>query len=479
MKKLQLLILSVFISTIFGCSTYTKQSQEMANAWQAGDGMLAASLLSNKVAKVEGDDDELIWELEYATVLSSIGDMNGSIEIFDKAEKIINKYEEKAKVALGQETGALLTNQAALPYRGHAYDKIMVNTYKSLNYMILQEHEKARVELNRSLQRQKDAVSENGKRINRAQQAAEESKEGSIKGEDGEDTPEYDTDRAQQDPKFAAAVNEQMGNVDKHLLAYADYVNPFAVFLDGIYFGHQGQGNSDLERARKSLERVKNMSPGKYITADYAMVEAMQEGNPADNVTYILFFTGSAPSRDQTRIDIPLFLVTDQVSYIGASFPKLKYHDDFIDKIVVSSTNGTYYSSELLCSMDAVISKDFKNDWPVVVTKTLLTTATKAIIARSAEEVAKQTGGTWAKYATKIGGIAYQAGTNIADTRTWRTLPKQISYIRMPTPNNGIVKMAIGSQIKIAKVLPKKTNVIIIRSVNTTASPIIQQLTLN
>ena len=479
MKKLiQLLILGISVSTFFGCSTYTKQSQKIVTAWNAGDGMLAATLLSNKVVKAEGGDDELIWELEYATVLSSVGDMNGSIKMFDKAEVVINKYEEKAKVALGQETGALLTNQAALPYRGRAYDKIMVNTYKALNYMILGEHEKARIELNRSLQRQKDAVSENGKRIDKAQQASAESKEGSIEGEDGEELPKYDTNRAQQDPKFAGAVNEQMNNIDKRLLAYADYVNPFAVFLDGIYFSRQGQGSSDFERARKSLERVKNMSPGKYIEADYAMAEAMQEGAVADSITYILFFTGSAPSRDQVRIDIPLFLVTDQVSYIGASFPKLEYHDDFIDEIVVSSTNGSYYTSELICDLDAVVSKDFKNDWPVVMTKTLLTTATKALIARAAEEVAKQAGGTWAKYATKLGGIAYQAGTNIADTRTWQTLPKQISYIRMPTPENGVVKMAIGSQIKVLKVTPGKTNVIKVRSVNVMSSPIIEQFSL-
>lgn len=66
---------------------------------------------------------------------------------------------------VGSEIGASFTNLANLPYRGRAYDKIMLNTYKALNHMQLGDLEAARVELNRSLQRQRDAVDENAKRI--------------------------------------------------------------------------------------------------------------------------------------------------------------------------------------------------------------------------------------------------------------------------------------------------------------------------
>ena len=44
-------------------------------------------------------------------------------------------YAQKAKVRLGQEAGAMLSNQADLDYEGRAYDGIMLNTYKALNYL--------------------------------------------------------------------------------------------------------------------------------------------------------------------------------------------------------------------------------------------------------------------------------------------------------------------------------------------------------
>ena len=73
----------------------------------------------------------------------------------------MDDYAQKAKVRLGQETGALLSNQAELDYEGRAYDGIMLNTYMALNYLALGEPDKARPELIRAYQRQQDAVQDN------------------------------------------------------------------------------------------------------------------------------------------------------------------------------------------------------------------------------------------------------------------------------------------------------------------------------
>ena len=112
-------------------------------------------------------------------------------------------------------------------------------------------------------------------------------------------------------------------------------------------------------------------------------------------------------------------------------------------------------------------------------TKTLLTTAVKAMTAYALEEAASQSGNSWLKYGTKIAMIGYQAGTNIADTRTWRTLPKHFAYIRMPTPHDGQLSLAIGTQQKSIKVIPGKTHIVMVRMVNQTSQPIIKQFTLN
>ena len=464
--------------SLTGCSTYTQQARGITEAWQAGDIGLAVTNVTKKAEKSVDSKDELIWRLEQGTILSVSGDIQGGLEVFDRAEEIVDRYEEEAKVKVGSETLALFSNQANLPYRGRPYDKIMLNTYKALNYLLLSEPDAARVELNRCLQRQRDAVDENNKRIEEAQAIEEQAREGAMEGEGGEAAPEYDVERARQDYAFASAVDAEMAQVDARMLSYADYVNPFSVFVDGLFHCHLGLDNSDLERARKSFERVKGMSPGRYIAEDCAMADSVARGGASEPVTYVLFATGSAPSRDQVRIDIPLFLVTDEISYIGAAFPKLEYHDDYIEQIFAQA-GGASYASENLCSMDAVVSREFKNEWPVILTKTLLTTATKAIVARAAEEVAKQNGNLYAQWGTKLVMAGYQAATNIADLRTWTTLPKNFAYIRMPTPKDGTVELTIGAQKVDVEIVPEKTNILMVRSVNAMSFPIVDAFTLN
>jgi hypothetical protein len=146
-----------------GCSTYQNQSAKMTKAWQAGDGWTAVTNATLKVDKSVGKKDELIWRLEQGTTLAAVGEVQESLAAFDAAEALVDQYENEANLQLGDQAGALLSNQASLTYRGRAYDKVMLNTYKALNYLLLSQPAQARVELNRSLERQSNAVDENNK----------------------------------------------------------------------------------------------------------------------------------------------------------------------------------------------------------------------------------------------------------------------------------------------------------------------------
>ena len=105
--------------------------------------------------------------------------------------------------------------------------------------------------------------------------------------------------------------------------------------------------------------------------------------------------------------------------------------------------------------------------------------ATKALAGRAAEEAAKRSGNQWAVLAARVASTAAQASSNIADLRTWITLPKEISYIRMPTPSDGLLTLRVGTNQQKTNVTPGKTNIIMVRSVNDISLPIIEQFTLN
>ena len=62
-------------------------------------------------------------------------------------------------------------------------------------------------------------------------------------------------DKVNNDSRFKNQFDNYYADLN-HFRAYADYVNPLTVYLDGLFFMTQATGNSDLERSRKSFERV-------------------------------------------------------------------------------------------------------------------------------------------------------------------------------------------------------------------------------
>lgn len=505
-------------ATLFlaGCQTYTQQSADFTQATKAGSIAASVATIDKQADANKGGKDEIVWRLEQGAALRTAGladpslvppipvpppakpaageppapppppptaaevsqyYLKRSIAAFNLAEDRVNNYEEQAKVKVGSEAGALFTNQANLPYRGRSYDKVMMDAYKALNQLQLGRKDEARVELNRALQRQRDAVAENEKRIAESQEAAKAAKEGKAQTEDGK-TAAYDTDKASADAKTGPALQAALNESLAPMKPYGDYVNPFAVFLDGLFFTTLGEGGSDLERGRKSFERVAGIVPeNPYLQQDLALAASAAEGKPVENITYVIFETGTGPSRDQTRIDIPTFIVSTRLSYVGAAFPKLKYNSDYIPVLGISA-GGQSLSTSLVASMDSVVANDFKNAWPSIVTKTLISTATKAIVQAAAQKAIEDRAGSgWGLLASVAMG-AINTSTNIADTRTWTSLPKEFQYARLATPADRQLTLTAGTTTKTISLEPGAVNVVYVKSSSTASPLIVSQFTL-
>ncbi len=436
-----------------GCASYNMQTQKISQSYGLGDMQTAATQISAEADKRGEGKDAVVWRLEQGAVLRAAGRLGESNDAFDKAEELINKYDDAAKMSVSREAIAAVTNLTTLPYEGFAYDKIMMNAYKALNYLGLGDYEKARVELNRAYERQRDAVRLNTRRIEKAQ---EEGKKQNI---------HVDLHAVNNDKRFRNQFDNYYADLNQ-LSAYADYVNPATVYLDGLYFMAQATGGSDLERSRNSFKRVRDMiGENKFILQDIETVQRIINGQPIPATTYVIFETGLAPLREQIRIDLPLFLITPGVPYVGAAFPKLQYRNNYLSVLHVSFAQSktrkkaplhpgkktqeviklrqqrrqcivageTTESTVLLSSMDKVIAREFKNELPVIITKTLIASAVKAGAAYGISKAVSQKNDT-AGFVTLIAGAIYQAAMNQADLRTWTTLPKEIQFCRFCTP---------------------------------------------
>jgi hypothetical protein len=583
-----------------GCQTYTQQTADRDAAVRSGDLASAVAQADRDAARNDDSKDAILYRLEQGAILRSaalanlplpvdpktqaaatpagqtataghtqtneallaaapeqvsprIAYLTRSLAAFDEAARRIDEFEAQAKVSVSSESAAMLTNQANLPYRGRAYDKVMLHTYQALNYLQLGDSDAARVELNRALQRQRDAVEANAKRIQEAQELAAKAKTGEVNDDQGRKGQSYDVDRAKSDPKTSGALADVESRFNAAILPYGDYVNPFTTFIDALIFTHQAADASDLERARKSWERVVNFAPANtYARADYiavepdlqtpasavvptvsveapvtasvvmtetpvveapvvavetaavavpadaavteaavvaapeaplaAVAEAVASAVTADTqvaaeapvaapvvaysgpLTYVIFETGSAPYRDQIRIDIPLFLVTGRISYVGAAFPRIETVGGHADRLSIATNDGAGYTAALLASMDSVVAQDFKNEWPTILTKTLISTATKAtidaIIQKQVEDQMGVTGGLL----FRVASAATQAAINIADTRTWRSLPKEFHYARIPTPADRVLLLSAAGQTAAVEVEPAAVTVVYVKS---------------
>jgi len=455
------LIMAVVLT---GCRTYNERNRFGAPLLR-GDLVTAEKEAKTTADKAVGGKDEIIWRLEQATILRTAGKYDESNQAFEQAQAKIDRYAEEARVKLGAETAAMFSNQANVPYRGRAYDGIMLNTYRALNFLAKHDPDKARVEIIRAYQRQQDAVADNRRRIEKTEEALKKEKE------------QKRIEQAQQNPVFQGSVKQTYSNLDT-MKVYSDFVNPFTVYLDGLIFMASGVDASDLERARKSFERVAAFTDNnRFVKADLDRMEALGRGEALEKLTYVIFENGRAPVRDQVRIDIPLFFT--RLSYIGASFPKLELQGGQLSGLQVTA-GGTNETTALLASMDSVIAQDFKSELPSIITKTIAATVIKGTAGYALNEMANQQGGSTAGLISQIGTALYQLSVNIADLRTWTTLPKEFQICRIPTPPDRKVELraAGSSQHSIVTLDEGLVNLIYVRSISASGPMFVSQMKL-
>lgn len=438
---------------LVGCNSNATLRQAQA-VYRVGDLQAANEHINTFVAQAGKGVDRVIAYLEQGTIRRDLGNLTGSEASYQVADDQIDRIDQKPDVSVSQEVYASVTNMNNLTYRGYDYDRVMLSVYRALNCMQMGNLPAARVNLIGAYNRQVDAVDRNAKRIAKAQQSAD--KVASDKG--------VNVARTRNDSRFSVAMDEHYANL-KQYHAYGDYVNPFAEWLQGLYFFADAADGSDMERSRKSMQRTSGMVPAnQYVQQDYKMLNAIQQGQAIKPITYVILATGTAPMRGEFRLDIPVFLFATDVDYVGANFPVLKFNPNFLRHLTVLS-QGQRYDTQLLVDMDSIVAQEFENDLPGVITRTIISAASKAAIAYGLRKTVKDQD-SWEAVAIRVATAAYQVSTNEADLRTWASLPKQFQVARFPTPDNRMIQLQGGPSGSIpVDLIPGKINVVFVRSI--------------
>ncbi len=416
-----LLGLTIFIG---GCNAPKAQLQMFSDTFrtdclQLSNYEKSAQFAQSKISKSKNPKGEdLLWSMQLGCLERIRQNYKQSNDYFDKSEDMLKFFDYQNKAV--DSAAAIAISDNVIPYLGEEYDGIMVNTYKALNFMALGENELARVEFNRALDRQRRAKENFAQEIAKLKDEIEQEQE-KEKSHVKENI---------ENPKINELIAEKYPSLHE-FKAYPDFVNPFTTYIAGVYFNLIG----DHPKADTLLKESYGMvTDNEYIAQDLAVTEQILDGQgELKDTVWVIFENGMGPIKEEFRIDIPLFVATDKVKYVGIALPKLKFREQAYPYLLITAA-GHNYNTQLVADMDRVVQTEFNKDFKGILTRAIISATTKAI----AQYVLEEEGSSTASIAS-IFVAAYSFATTAADVRIWTTLPKDFQVARLPMPGDRLV----------------------------------------
>ena len=415
-----LILFSLLLSA--GCNAPRDSLNAFNRQFEAGDYKGSALFAEGKISKRKTPaKEDLLWSLQAATADRMSKNYQKSTEYFDKSENMLNYYDEQSE--LGDIFGSTLVNENVIPYRGEEYDGIMVNTYKALNFIAEGDMDLARVEFNRALDRQRRARENFAKEINKLK-AELDKKQSRAK---------YDVKANVENPKTQALLAQKYPSLYE-FEAYPDFVNPFTTYMAGVFLNLVGDHSKAVDLLKESYGMVQD---NPYIAEDLRVTENILDGQGSlENTVWLIFENGLGPVKEEFRLDIPLFIVTRSVKYVGIALPRLEHRNRAYQHLTIEAGDKSYTTS-VVSEMDRVVQTEFSKDFKAILTRAIVSAAAKATAQYFLEQQNSSVGSIMS-----IATAAYSFATNAADVRIWTSLPKEFQVARFPRPADGKLRIS-------------------------------------
>ena len=418
--KITLLITILTLSLLIsGCAS--KQALLESDMMIASGEYKKAVEFSND--KIDKNDlyakDNLLWYLQNGSANLYANDNNKSIKAFDKSEQLIKYYREQILAKdIAQTLKSTLLNDTTRPYIGTEYDGVMVNTYKAIDYMQKGDTSSARVEFNRAIDRQRRAKIFYSKMIYKEREAIKRQERESAK-----EGKNLNVDKSTIDNKLESYYPSLHA-----FEPYPNYINPMTTYLAGLF----ASANDDTSKAQTLLKE------SFYMMKENSDVKADFDGKREKQTVWLIFENGQAPLLKELKIDFPIWIFSNNLSFISVALPKLVERKVAFTHLNLLFENQPTLSTKYLCSMDRVIKTEFASSYSSTVERAILSAATKAAISYTLNE---NSGNSDAALLMKLATAIYTVASTKADTRTWSTLPKEFQLARFSRPMDGKVSI--------------------------------------
>ncbi len=429
--KYLVLYLNIFSFLVFtGCGkVFTGYGGDLGRY----DGIYMQNSCEDKFVEeqTKSNDDAILWTELAGSFKRQCQDYNASNFYFDMTEDRYKNevdLENFGKAAI-KNVGATLTNDNSLQYQGNIYEAIMVNTYKGLNFMSLNDFKNARIEFNRALDRQRRAKNKFAKNIKKRQEELKKSnKNTQVHNNKSED--------------FIASKYTE--GLFKDFQAYPDFINPFTTYMSALFY----ISDKDYRKARDLLKESVAMNPkNQTIKDDFKMINKKLAKRDKNNYIWLIYENGKSMTKDEFRLDLPVFLVSKKVLYTGIALPTLKEQAPSYSFLSLNDQK-----TKLIADMDRVVKTEFKIKLPFIVTKSVIRTIAKTVAQAQVSDRNAYAG---------LALAVFNGLTNKADVRSWVSLPKNFQATRVvSTGKEVLIKDDMGNVIS-SVMVPKSKNAII------------------
>jgi uncharacterized protein len=443
-----LFIAVLFLFLICSCTTVTTsrvQKKSFMDKYKAGDYNESSLILSDFLRRRIETGDELMWRLEEGALKFELEDYYGSLAALEEAEEIIDDFDQRATINsrhLGVEAGSLITNPSVLPYIGYNYDRILLNTYKALNYFALGEPQEARVELRRACERQKDAKRQFKIELKSIKNSLSRSNQQSL---------------SWQELAYNREIRQEYKKIQEHAEnnEYGSFINPFTTYLMAIGYLTEGDYSEayidlmDLFRISPNNKQIQKDLVTCAVKAGLDIPDELSKIKPntyslSRNIVYVIYAHGLAPAFKENKIQ----LVLPKIGYTGFAYPSVEYINTHTPNIRIENSTGKEYKITKIADMDNIISQEFKEVFPLTVSRIAASTLAKEMASYAAIQSVYDEQDKRLAMVVMALTSAYKAAFNTADTRCWQLLPNEFHVTNFPIPDDGIIEVSSNSYSK-------------------------------
>lgn len=464
MSKITILL---SVAASFSCSSTTSYNEQILPAYEAyrdGDVAAAADISSAIYDEHYESNSRVVFALENGTMLRDAGYYQQAFDVLEQAEATLKiGYDQRSALsgaALAEGAASLLVNQKSLAYTGTISDRVLLNTYKALAMIELEELDHALVE---------------ARRIDQAQQRAEElfrEEYEAIKAESNGKGYNLDVNKLYRNEEFV----EQNRDLFK-ATGVDDFQNPFATFVIGLL---RRIAPNNGEDPTYDFQWLHDRLPSNiYVEQE---LEAIIKREPVDGTVYVIFENGRGPSLVEKKIRIPTGIFrhyssddsfrvyTEEYLALPRFSPGRKAANAL--QIVAGPANRS--TTMMVADMNRIALHEFNARYPGVLMREMASAVIKGvafgIVQGAAENMMDSDDDDDVLFGLLlgIGSIIAKDAIAQADDRAWKSIACNYQIARFKRGKSNTLQLnLVGGNAKTTIEIPASPAVVVIvRSVN-------------